>query len=76
MPETDQRLAVLKYIADYREAFGYSPSMREIADDLEIASTSTVAFHLGILRARGLITQKDRTPRTIVLTQKGREEIA
>ena len=40
---------VYDYIAEFSEENGYPPSVREIARDVGIKSTSTVCYHLETL---------------------------
>ena len=60
---------VLRYISDHE----FPLSLREIADGLNVASTSTIAHHLDHLIARGFLTKVPKCPRTLRLTDKGRK---
>lgn len=55
---------ILDFIADYKAAHLYSPTIREIANHLGM-STNTIFLHLHILRDDGVITFEDRKARTI-----------
>lgn len=63
---------MLGFIEDYSSHHGYPPSIREIADATDFRSVGTVSYHLGVLEARKLITQRHHYPRTIVVTEAGR----
>lgn len=50
---------------------GYSPTFREIGDDLRVSSTSTVFDHIQKLVNAGLMVSMAEMPRTLRITQKG-----
>lgn len=52
---------------------GYSPNVRELARLCGVSSTSTMWWHLNILRKNGYVTWHDGLPRTIVITGAGIE---
>ncbi|GAA4601098.1 repressor LexA [Actinoplanes octamycinicus] len=52
---TERQRRILTVIRDHAQRHGYSPSTREIADALGLASTSTVARHLRVLEEYGLL---------------------
>jgi SOS-response transcriptional repressor LexA len=56
--------AILDYIRAYRAANGYPPTVREIQAELGHSSTSITQRWLEQARMRGLLTWKDRCPRT------------
>lgn len=56
---------ILAFIASYWKDKGYAPSVRDIAEGVGLASTSTVAWWLMRLQRDGKIEQEVRTPRTI-----------
>lgn len=59
---------VYQYIVKFISDNGYSPTVREIADGVGLASTSSVAGHLFKLEKYGMIRTKEYSPRTIVIT--------
>lgn len=61
---------VLRMIAEYRDEHGHSPTVREIADAMGIA-TGTAAGHVKRLARRGLLAVEPRRPRGISMTEKG-----
>ena len=69
---TEKRLLILNYLCDHINWIGYPPSYREIATSCEIASTSTVHYHLSVLEQMGYISRVVTQARTIRITNKGR----
>lgn len=65
---TAAQQAVLDVIYEYRSEHGYSPSVRDIAEELEV-STSVVQYHLNRLEERGWIERDEGIARSIRLTQ-------
>jgi SOS-response transcriptional repressor LexA len=59
--------SILKFINNYKEQNGFSPSIREICKSVDIHSTSTVHTYLHNLIGKGLITSLPEMPRTINL---------
>lgn len=64
-------IAVLRVIFDWRETRGYSPTIREIGNELGIASTNGVRWHLDILEQQGLLLRDAQHARTMRLTDLG-----
>lgn len=62
---TPKQQQIYDYILTFSEEHGYPPSVREIADAVELKSPSTVHFHLKGLRAAGLISQAEGKTRAI-----------
>lgn len=58
---TRRQAQILRFIREYLDAFGYAPSVREIAERLRITSTNGVNDHLLALERKGWV---ERTPRT------------
>ena len=58
---------ILNFISSYIERFGYSPSIREIADGVGLKSISTVHYHLAALREQGRIDMDENKKRTVKL---------
>ena len=59
---------IYDYILAFTDAHGYPPSVREIAEAVELKSPSTVHFHLKGLREAGLISQAEGKTRAITIT--------
>lgn len=55
--------AILNYIRSFQRDKGYPPTIREIGEAFEIASTNGVRYHLGILEKEGYLSRKSRISR-------------
>ena len=64
---TKKEKEVYDYICATIEENGYSPSVRDIRDNLGIKSTSTVHSYLGKLEEKGYIRKEDGKSRTLTL---------
>jgi len=62
---TGRQRAILSVIRDWATRYGYSPSTREIADAVGLASTSSVSRHLRILEERDFLRRGGATTRPI-----------
>jgi len=60
-----RQLDILEYIKDEVKLKGYPPSVREIAEAVGLASSSTVHGHLARLESKGLIRRDPTKPRAI-----------
>jgi repressor LexA len=60
-----QRHRILQFVQKFVRREGYSPSYREIGEELGLA-VSTVSYHVSILKLEGLLSREDGQPRTIV----------
>jgi repressor LexA len=60
-----QRRRILQFVQKFVRQEGYSPSYREIGEELGLA-ISTVSYHVSILKLEGLLSREDGQPRTIV----------
>lgn len=59
---------IYDYICSFTEERGYAPSVREIAEAVDLKSPSTVHFHLKGLREAGLVSESDGKGRAITVT--------
>ncbi len=59
---------IYDYLLEFTQEHGYPPSVREIAQAVDLKSPSTVHFHLKGLREAGLITQAEGKTRAITVT--------
>lgn len=57
------------YIRGYVDENGYSPTYREMAEALEIRSTSTVKLLVDVMLEEGLITRDRNKTRTLKLVE-------
>ena len=62
---------IVHIIEDSVRCNGYGPSLREIAEAVGLASTSSVAYQLSVLEKKGHLTREAGRPRTAVLKQFG-----
>src|SRR5438105_3928187 len=58
---------ILKYIKEYIEKYGYSPTLAEIANAMGVSSLATVHEHLQTLVKKGVIKKFDGAVRGIEL---------
>jgi repressor LexA len=61
---TMKQKGILEFIADYMNRFGYSPSIRDIQESLDIRNIRGVTVHLESLKKKGFIS-RGRSHRTI-----------
>lgn len=67
---TTKQQQIYKYIIAFSHEHGYPPSVREIADAVDLKSPSTVHFHLKGLRSAGLISQAEGKTRAISINSR------
>jgi repressor LexA len=60
-----QRRRIIQIVQDFWRREGYSPSYREIGEELGLG-VSTVFYHVSILKRAGFLCREDGQPRTIV----------
>lgn len=58
---------ILAYIQEFLHKNGYPPSIRDIQNDLEISSTSVVAYNLNVLQEKGKLNREGKVSRGITL---------
>ena len=70
MPKvSDAPRRILRYISDYNELHGFSPTIREICAGIGICSASTVHRHVTRLKEQGvLIETKPGSPRSLAIS--------
>jgi repressor LexA len=74
MPRTtNTRETILDFIKTFRLRKGYSPSVREVADQCGIKSPSVVQYHLNHLEQSGLIRKSKDTSRSIEIVGEAKE---
>ena len=69
MNVTPRQMDILRLIRDYRVKRGYSPTMQELADKLDISKV-TVFQHVGALEEKGLLKRSRHRARSLALTEK------
>ncbi len=67
---TKKQFETLEFIAEYIQKNGYSPSYREIMKGVGYTSVATVALHVNNLISRGHLIKRDRSARSIEVTNK------
>lgn len=68
---TPRQIQILTYIRDWRRQNGYSPTLQEIADELDI-SKITVFEHVEALLKKRMLTRRSNKARSLTLTQSVR----
>lgn len=72
---TRRQREILDFIADFRSARGYAPSLEEIGRAFGLSSPATVHKHLTNLEAKGLIRRDAHRSRAIELLEEGSPRI-
>lgn len=72
---TKRQKEVLQYIQKFQSDKGYSPSIREICDGMNISSSSTVHGIIKRLAQNGYLEHKEKAPRSLSLVGDS-EEVA
>ncbi len=70
---TERQLEVLRFIASEIDERGYPPTIREIGEALDIASTNGVNDHLKALEKKGYLQRDHAKSRALVPTSQARE---
>jgi repressor LexA len=73
-PLTARQQEIWQFLVVYVEGHGYPPTVREIGEEVGLASPSTVHAHLANLERVGLIRRDPTKPRAIELTGHRRVE--
>lgn len=69
---TAREKKVLEFCRSFIAQNSYSPSIREINSWIGTDSTSLVRYYLNNLEEKGFLNRVPGCPRTIVLTEEGR----
>jgi repressor LexA len=69
---TSRQQEIWQFLAEYVDAHGYPPTVREIGDAVGLASPSTVHAHLANLERSGLLRRDPTKPRAIELVGRRR----
>jgi repressor LexA len=59
----------MEFLTKFQEDNGYSPSIRQIGDSIDVKSTSLVDYYLNQLQEMGYIEREDRISRSIRVQQ-------
>ena len=68
---TPRQRRVLHAIEAFGHSRGYSPTLREIAEAVGLASVSSVSYHLSCLQDKGYLSRSEGRPRTAVVRPLG-----
>ena len=71
---TDRQQQIWNFLVEYVDRHGYPPTVREIGEEVGLASPSTVHAHLANLERAGLLRRDPTKPRALELI--GRERAA
>jgi repressor LexA len=71
---TTRQQEIWQFLAEYVDAHGYPPTVREIGDAVGLASPSTVHAHLANLERAGLLRRDPTKPRAIELVGRHRKD--
>ena len=69
---TDRQKEILAFIVRTSEERGFPPTIREIGEEMDIASTNGVNDHLKALERKGYLTRGEQTSRSLVPTKRAR----
>ena len=69
---TDRQQQIWNYLVEYVDRHGYPPTVREIGDEVGLASPSTVHAHLANLERAGLLRRDPTKPRALELIGRDR----
>jgi repressor LexA len=74
---SERHRKILKFLEEYQEKNGYSPSIREMGEEIGVKSTSLIKYYLEQLESMKYIERNDRVSRGIRILQKfGRDLLA
>ena len=66
---TPRQLQILTFIRDFRRKHGYSPTLQELADALDVTKV-TVFEHLSVLESKGLLRRSKHKARSLELSAR------
>jgi repressor LexA len=73
---TGRQQEIWDFLVDYVDRHGYPPTVREIGEEVGLASPSTVHAHLANLERAGLLRRDPTKPRALELVGRERRESA
>ena len=71
---TERQREIWEFLVRYVEAHGYPPTVREIGQEVGLASPSTVHAHLANLERAGMLRRDPTKPRALELLAPHRRE--
>ena len=66
---SERHRKIMEFLTKFQETNGYSPSIRQIGDSIDVKSTSLVDYYLNQLLEMGFIEREDRISRSIRVLQ-------
>ena len=66
---SERHRKIMEFLTKFQEDNGYSPSIRQIGDSIDVKSTSLVDYYLNQLQEMGYIEREDRISRSIRVQQ-------
>jgi repressor LexA len=66
---SERHRKIMEFLTKFQETNGYSPSIRQIGDSIDVKSTSLVDYYLTQLLEMGFIEREDRISRSIRVLQ-------
>jgi repressor LexA len=61
---------IMKFLVEFQEQNGYSPSIREIGESIDVKSTSLVDYYLNQLEKMGYISRENHISRSICVLKE------
>jgi len=62
---SERHRKIMQYLTEFIDEYGYSPSIREIGDAIDVKSTSLVDYYLNQLEEKNFISREGRISRSI-----------
>ena len=62
---SERHRKIMEFLGNFQETNGYSPSIRQIGDSINVKSTSLIDYYLNQLQEMGYIDREDRISRSI-----------
>src|SRR5437763_7093856 len=69
---TDRQQQIWNYLVEYVDRHGYPPTVREIGEEVGLASPATVHAHLANLERAGLLRRDPTKPRALEILGRAR----
>ncbi len=70
---TKKQASILSFIRRHSESLGYPPTIREIANEFDLASTKGVKAQLDALERKGMLRRKGRGARALEVVGAGKK---
>lgn len=62
---SERHRKIMEFLSKFQDSNGYSPSIRQIGDSINVKSTSLIDYYLNQLQQMGFIDREDRISRSI-----------